>query len=39
MITCPNADARDAMLATGMTGGMEASYARLENEVLALAAA
>ena len=29
-MTLPNADARAAMLATGMEEGMEASYARLE---------
>ena len=33
--TFPDADTRDAVLATGMTDGMEASYARLEAEVLA----
>ena len=30
VITYANAEMRDAVLATGMTGGMEASYARLE---------
>ena len=35
VITCPDSETRDAMLATGMTDGMEASYARLEREVLA----
>lgn len=30
MITYANAEQRDAILATGMTGGMETSYARLE---------
>jgi uncharacterized protein YndB with AHSA1/START domain len=30
VITYANAEARDAVLATGMTGGMETSYARLE---------
>lgn len=34
VITYPDAAVRDAVLATGMTGGMEASYARLEAEVL-----
>ena len=34
VITYANAEARDAVLATGMTDGMEASYARLEREVL-----
>ena len=29
-MTLPNAEARAAMLATGMDKGMEASYARLE---------
>lgn len=29
-MTLPDAKTRDAMLATGMEGGMEASYARLE---------
>jgi uncharacterized protein YndB with AHSA1/START domain len=31
----PDADTRDAVLGTGMADGMEASYARLEREVLA----
>lgn len=35
VITFPDADTRDAVLATGMTDGMETSYARLEREVLA----
>jgi uncharacterized protein YndB with AHSA1/START domain len=35
VITFPDADTRDAILATGMTDGMETSYARLETEVLA----
>lgn len=35
VITFPDAETRDAILATGMTDGMETSYARLENEVLA----
>src|SRR5436305_6433877 len=30
-ITLPNTEARAAMLATGMEGGMEASYVRLES--------
>lgn len=30
LITFPDAEVRDTVLATGMTGGMEASYARLE---------
>jgi uncharacterized protein YndB with AHSA1/START domain len=30
VITYANSEARDAVLATGMTGGMETSYARLE---------
>lgn len=34
VITYPDAETRDTMLATGMTDGMEASYARLEREVL-----
>ena len=36
VITYPTAEVRDAILGTGMTGGMEASYARLESQVLAL---
>lgn len=35
LITYPNAEVRDAVLATGMTDGMESSYRRLETEVLA----
>jgi len=35
VITFPDADARDTILGTGMTDGMETSYARLETEVLA----
>ena len=34
VVTYPDAEVRDAILATGMTDGMEASYARLENTVL-----
>jgi uncharacterized protein YndB with AHSA1/START domain len=34
VMTFPDAETRDAILATGMTDGMETSYARLENEVL-----
>ena len=34
LITYPNAAVREAVLATGMTGGMEASYRRLETEIL-----
>jgi uncharacterized protein YndB with AHSA1/START domain len=37
VITYPDAEVRDAVLGTGMTDGMEASYARLENEVFAAA--
>lgn len=36
VITYPNAELRDQILATGMTDGMETSYARLESDVLAL---
>jgi uncharacterized protein YndB with AHSA1/START domain len=36
-ITYPSKDIREAALATGMDDGMEASYARLEREVLAVA--
>jgi uncharacterized protein YndB with AHSA1/START domain len=39
LITYPSAEVRDAVLGTGMTAGMESSYARLEREVLAVAAA
>jgi uncharacterized protein YndB with AHSA1/START domain len=35
LITYPDVQQRDMILATGMTDGMEASYARLEREVLA----
>ncbi|PKQ17583.1 MAG: ATPase, partial [Actinobacteria bacterium HGW-Actinobacteria-8] len=34
VITYPSAEVRDMVLATGMTDGMEMSYARLEAEVL-----
>jgi len=34
LITYPNAEMRDMILGTGMTTGMEASYARLESMVL-----
>ena len=34
VVTYPDAATRDMILATGMTDGMEASYARLESEVL-----
>jgi len=34
VITYPSAEVRDMVLATGMTDGMEASYARLEEKVL-----
>lgn len=34
VVTYPDAATRDAILATGMTDGMEASYARLEDEIL-----
>ena len=34
VMTFPDVDTRDAVLATGMTDGMETSYARLETEVL-----
>jgi uncharacterized protein YndB with AHSA1/START domain len=34
VVTFPDAGTRDAVLATGMVDGMEASYARLETEVL-----
>ncbi len=34
VVTYPNAEVRDAILGTGMTGGMETSYARLETAVL-----
>lgn len=35
LITYPSAEVREMVLATGMTEGMEASFARLEREVLA----
>jgi uncharacterized protein YndB with AHSA1/START domain len=35
VITFPDAETRDTVLATGMTDGMERSYERLETEVLA----
>ncbi|MDP9164475.1 MAG: SRPBCC domain-containing protein [Actinomycetota bacterium] len=34
LITYPSAELRDAVLGTGMTDGMEASYRRLESEIL-----
>lgn len=37
VITYPSKDVRDAVLGTGMTAGMETSYARLEREILAAA--
>jgi uncharacterized protein YndB with AHSA1/START domain len=37
LITYPDVQQRDMILATGMTDGMEASYARLEREVLPVA--
>ncbi|MDP4334325.1 SRPBCC family protein [Curtobacterium sp. A7_M15] len=37
-ITFPDREQRDTILATGMTDGMEASYQRLEREVLTAAA-
>mgnify|MGYP003380820199 CR=1 FL=1 len=36
LITYPNKELRDMILGTGMTTGMEASYVRLEREVLGL---
>ena len=33
-ITYPSKELRDMVLGTGMTDGMEASYARLDREVL-----
>ncbi|HWV56542.1 MAG TPA: SRPBCC family protein [Longimicrobiales bacterium] len=36
VITYPSAEVRDMVLGTGMVGGMEQSYARLEREVLAV---
>lgn len=35
VITYPDSELRDTVLATGMTDGMETSYARLESQVLA----
>ena len=35
LITYPSAEVRDMVLATGMTGGMETSYRRLETQLLA----
>jgi uncharacterized protein YndB with AHSA1/START domain len=35
-MTLPDAETRRQMLATGMEHGMEASYVRLENEILAV---
>ena len=35
VITWPSSVMRDTVLGTGMTDGMEASYLRLEREVLA----
>ena len=37
VITYPNAEVRDTVLGSGMTDGMERSYERLEEEVLAAA--
>ncbi len=37
LITYPSKEVRDMILGTGMTAGMETSYARLEREVLAAA--
>lgn len=37
VITYPDAETRDMILGTGMVSGMETSYARLEDEVLAAA--
>jgi hypothetical protein len=34
VITYPSREVRDMVLGTGMVGGMETSYARLEQEVL-----
>jgi uncharacterized protein YndB with AHSA1/START domain len=39
VITYPNVELRDTILATGMTDGMEVSYRRLEEEVLEARAA
>lgn len=38
VVTYPSAEVRDMVLGTGMTDGMERSYERLEEEVLAAAA-
>jgi hypothetical protein len=35
-MTLPNSETRAQMLATGMEHGMEASYVRLENEILSV---
>jgi uncharacterized protein YndB with AHSA1/START domain len=37
VITYPSAEVRDSVLGTGMVGGMEMSYARLESEILVAA--
>jgi uncharacterized protein YndB with AHSA1/START domain len=37
VITYPSKEVRDIVLGTGMTAGMETSYARLEREILAVA--
>lgn len=37
VITYPSKEVRDMVLGTGMTAGMETSYARLEREILAVA--
>lgn len=37
VITYPSTEVRDTVLGTGMTDGMEKSYARLERDVLAAA--
>jgi hypothetical protein len=37
LITYPDKEQRDTILATGMTDGMETSYARLEKEILSVA--
>ncbi|MEJ1154818.1 SRPBCC family protein [Microbacterium marmarense] len=36
LITYPSSEVRDIVLATGMTDGMETSYARLESELISL---
>jgi hypothetical protein len=36
LVTYPSKEVRDMILETGMTTGMEASYARLERDVLPL---